>query len=286
MEHNSRILGNIHKEDNHKKYFCHFTGFLEGIAASGNVELGEVAPLLEECKEFVRIASDFDAQDIIEDFEAELLEYENIETVAAIRLQEIDQNCSKSLVNRFLGFCRGIVCDGVVTTSEAKAMINYLLEYPSCLEIPGVREIQRTCLDAIADGIVDSEESFSICDSIGEIVGDCYADTGLAQTTGVANFIETAIGDISAELDGAVVVLTGTFKTSPRRILEDRLSEFGAIIAKSPTRKTKFLIVGGEASRDWLEMNRGGKIIKAIELRKNSKHPGFVSELQLMRLLG
>lgn len=283
-EHGGRELGRIHKRNNDNKFFCHFTGFLEGIVASRAIEVGELEPLIAECKEFVRRVSDGDATDIIEDFEADLLEYEQIVDAVTFRNQGIDPNCEKSRLNHFLGYCRGIVCDARITMEEAQGIVNYLEGYPQLRLVAGVAQIFTTCIDAIEDGVIDAEEEAEICDVIGSIVGDCYGDTGLAQTFGVANVDEHKIEDLG-EMEGAVLVLTGTFHVKPRSKFEQELQGFGAVINKHVSGKTSYVIIGGEASRDWIEMNRGTKIRKAQEVRMESDRPLFVSESQLVRLI-
>ena len=283
MEVGGPELERIHGRNNDKKYFCHFTGFLEGIAASGFVEVGEVTPLLDECKEFVRVASDNDAEDIIQDFEADLLEHEGIENIVEIRVSEIDATCEKSRLNRFLGYCRGIACDGVITLSEAKGILDFIDRNPDLSSVVGVKQIYVSCLDAVEDGIIDGNESVEICDAIERIVGDNYVDTGVAQTEGVANYDEHRFEDFEREIYEAVVVLTGCFKANPRKILEDEIVARGAIVKRAVSGKVDFLIVGGKASRDWLELNRGTKIRKAQNLRLRSDKPKFVSEYQFLR---
>ena len=285
FEHDGIELGQIHKKNNDKKFYCHFTGFLEGIAASGYLEAGEENPLLAECKEFVRRVSNNDAEDIIQDFDADLLDHSVISDAADFRLKEIDFNCVNSSTNRFLGFCRGVVCDGVITLAEAELIKARIENDPNLETLVGVRQILVTCLDALEDGIISDAESLEICNAIGEIVGDNYGDTGLAQTFGTVNYQETQIGDILTDLQGKTIVLTGSFHTKPRSKLEQELAGFGAKMATSVSGTTDILIVGGEASRDWIEMNRGTKIRKAQELRLKSKKPDLVSEGQLRTLI-
>lgn len=281
--HEGRALAAIHRRNNDKKYFCHFTGFLEGVVSSGHLEDGEIAPLLEECIEFVKQVADGDANDIIEDFSIDLLEYDTIDTAIEYRINEIDPNCDKSRLNRFLGYCRGISCDGVILQKEAMGIVDFLDEQPELMDIVGVHQIFTTCLDALDDGIISADESIEICEAIGFIVGDSYGDTGLVQTSGVANFTETKLSNFPNDLVGKNLVLTGRFKTSPRRGLEDRLSQLGAIITKSPSKKTDYILIGGEASRDWVELNRGTKIRKAQKLCSETGRPYFISESQLLR---
>lgn len=280
-----RDLAKIHQANNDKKYFCHLTGFLEGVIASGYLEKGEFEPLLVECKAFFEKIDDRDAYDMLEDFEAELLDFETIAACAESRAGEIDPTCDKSALNRFFGFCRGIACDGVIKAREATSVANLISLRQELLKAPGVLEIYNTARDAIADGIVDLEESEEIARAITAIVGDSYADTGLSTAFGVAVFDEYRFSRFNDELLGSTVVFTGNFRTFPRSRLEERLSTMGAILSNTVNGKTHFLIIGGEASRDWIEMNRGTKMRKAMELRQKSEMPRLVSESQLMRSL-
>jgi NAD-dependent DNA ligase len=233
----------------------------------------------------VKRVSDGDANDIVQDFDAEILEYDTIVSCAENRVQDIDPDCEKSAVNRFLGFCRGVVCDGKIGAREASTIIQRISDQPKLREIIGVQQILVTCLDALADGIVSPEESLEICSAISEVVGDSYGDTGIAGSFGVATFSESRLDNLEEDFIGKVVVLTGSFRTSPRTLLEMRLMELGAEVAKQVSGNTDYLIIGGEASRDWIEMNRGTKMRKAQQLRVHSSQPAFVSESQLLRFL-
>ncbi len=285
FDHGSPELARVHAKENNKKYYCHLTGFLEGVAASGYFELGEIEPLVAECAEFVRHIADGDADDIIQDFEADLLGHEVIASCAESRASNIDASCEKSVTNRFFGFCRGVACDGIIRLSEAARIVEIAEKNPTLLGVVGVKQILVSCRDALADGIIDKFESNEICQAISEIVGDSYGDTGIASSFKVATYSETYLSNLDDELIDRTVVLTGTFSTSPRSILEKSLAERGAVIANNVSGATHFIIIGGEPSRDWIEMNRGTKLRKALELRKKSNIPHFVSEAQLRRLM-
>lgn len=283
--HEGDDLGRIHAKSNTSKLHCHFTGFLEGIIASGAIEAGEVEPLLAECTEFISLIYDGDASDIVQDFEADLLEHETLQGAVEIREQKIDSACEKSSLNRFLGFCRGVACDGLITIEEAHEITRRIESNPTFSRAVGVRQIFISCLDAIEDGIVDDEESNEICEAIGAVVGDCYGDTGISQPDGVANFEETRLGDINADLEAKIIVLTGKFRVVPRTGFEEDLAGLGAIVTKSITKKTDYLIVGGKASRDWIEMNRGTKMRKAEKMREQGEKLEFLSEAHLLNLM-
>lgn len=275
-------LGAIHHKANDKKYFCYFTGFLEGILASGDIEAGEVEPLLLQCVEFVENVGDEDAFEIVEDFKADILEAASLADAIEYRLREIDLECERSALNRFLGFSAAIACDDRITLLEAQQVIAFANEFPSVLNDIGVRAVVSCCLDALEDGEIDPIESSAICASITRIVGDSYADTGVSALGSVPVFEEEKIELIE---DGTNFVLTGNFSISPRRIIEEAIIENGGIVAKSPSKKTDFVVVASEASRDWVQTHKGTKIIKAIKLREELGRPRFVSEFQLLKIL-
>lgn len=276
-------LGLIHAEANEKKLFCFFTGFLEGIAASGFVEIDEVEPLVRQCSEFLDQTGDFDAYDLLQDFEADLLEHETVIQVASTRVSDIDLGCERSAKNRFMGFCAGIACDDKITLQEAKRVVEFSREFPSILADVAVRAILLECNDALLDGEIDLDESAAICTAITRLVGDCYADTGLSALGNVAVF---DAGELPEDLDEQTFVLTGKFSISPRREIEARLCDLGGQILKTVSKKAKYIVVASEASRDWVETHKGHKIIKAQALREKTGFPVFIEERHLLDRLG
>ena len=275
-------LGRIHKKANDKKLFCYFTGFLQGIVASGDIEAGEVRPLLDQCVEFAKTVGDEDAFEVIEDFSADLLETDSLFDAAAYRMPEIDPSCERSALNRFLGFCAGIACDDMITLSEAEKVIAFAREHQAVLDDAGARAVVSCCTDAVEDGLISPEESVDICHSISRIVGDCYADTGISALGSVPVFEEAVIDEI---LDGMSFVLTGAFSVSPRKIIETAILELGGLVSKTPSRKTDYVVVASAASRDWVHTHKGTKIIRAIELREEGGQPLFVTERRLLNIL-
>lgn len=279
-------LARVHRIENDRKWYCYFTGFLEGIAASGQLEVGEVEPLLAQCREFFSNIGDPDASDFIEDCQLDLLTHEQVLLTAEVRSRNIDVACQKSAKNRFNGFCAGISCDGSITLSEVETAIGAISRNPELLNDPDVRGLNQICVDAIADGIVDEEEQLAICDAINQIIGDIYSDTGLS-SLGATRALEYERFELILEnLEGACIVLTGNFEVSPRRILEEKLSGMGAIIGRTVSKKVHYVLVADEASRDWIETHQGHKIKKAMELKLKYGAPSFLTEKEVVRHLG
>ncbi|MDO6731328.1 hypothetical protein Q4577_14950 [Marinovum sp. 2_MG-2023] len=286
LEVGGKTLGKIHEAGNAKKFFCYFTGFLEGIVSSGGIEVGELEPLIRQCKEFVRNVSDCDANEILEDFDADLLEHEFLKDAVYYRALNIDANCEKSSVNRFLGFCAGIACDDLIKIEEAEALVKYAQQNSCILQDVYARSVVRTYIEALDDGIVDAQESADICREITRLVGDAYCDTGISSLGGTPVLDTLALGDDDGILQDAIMVLTGNFSISPRKLIEEELSARGAIIKKSVGKRTNFVVIASEASRDWVYTHKGTKIVKALQLRERENKPEFIAEHDLLRLLG
>jgi hypothetical protein len=280
----SAALERVHREANNSKFSGFFTGFLEGILASKKVEDGELEPLVITCMNVLKRLVDGDAYDILEDFKAEVLEFEQLVDIVDFRKRHLNPDCEKTELNRFMGYCSGIACDGHITLEEAKGVLEFTTAYPKILVDPIAKTIALTCLDALDDGVIDANESELICEAISNLVGDSYSDTGISSLEVTPIFQEAIISEMS-ELAGATVVLTGNFETKPRRLLEKRLLDFEITSKSSPCKKTHFVIVANESSRDWKYTHKGNKIVRALQLREENGAPQFISESAVMRLL-
>ena len=278
-------LARIHRASNDKKFFCYFTGFLDGIAASGYLEPGEIAPLVSQCDDFVANIDDADARDILEDFKCEVLEFETIRDCVTVRSTSIDAFCDKSSLNRLLGFCAGIACDDKVSLREAEIMLDRLRSSSVLASQPILRALENVVADALDDGIVSHDESVEICTIISTLVGDCYADTGLSALGQTGVFQCCGLDPFLSDFNHSVFVLTGNFELRPRRLIEDAIVAKNGRIAKSITNETDYLVIAGEASRDWVATHRGGKIMKAEDLRSKRGRPEFLSEAALLKNL-
>ena len=285
FEHAGEKLAKVHAKANDRKYFCYFTGFLDGVAASGLLETGEVEPLIEQCAEFVQNTNDEDAVEFLQDFETNLLEHASIVDAVHYRSQEIDVECKKSTLNKFMGYCAGIACDDLITIDEAIGVKRYASENPEMLEDNAAAAIVFCCQDAVLDGEIDNQESTDICNAITALVGDCYADTGISSLGSVPVFPEGKLPENLAELDGKTLVLTGNFEVTPRKFLEDQIAEFGTIISCSVTKKTDYVVVGHEAARDWAFTHKGLKLAKALAMFQKGNRPLLISENQLKKSL-
>lgn len=87
------------------------------------------------------------------------------------------------------------------------------------------------------------------------------------------------------DFSGKLICLTGEFHCGSRADVEKRLGKAGAIIAKTVTAKTDYLIVGGSGSAAWSCGNYGNKVKKALELQEKGKPIQIIREDEALKCL-
>lgn len=112
----------LQKGANDRKREVYWIGFLQGALSSNRIESGEEDAILAEADKFVEFFEDPDASDLAEDIRARCFSGQNdfmtaLENVIKEKRSEIQSAApysERDEVNEFLGFCAGIVCDGVI----------------------------------------------------------------------------------------------------------------------------------------------------------------------------
>ena len=289
LSYESEAFHRIHEKAVTAKNECFFIGFLDGILANDRIDRAEVEPLLAECMAICEQSRDEDAAEIIEEANAghsntvqELLDL--LRQIVEVRLEKIDPDCRRSSANRLLGFCAGVNCDGIVSTREASALYEKLNQDHDLARDPRIDALKHRLRDSLEDERIDPEESDDIGRLIAALVGDSYSDTGIPSSEAVP--VTHDIDEIDPSiLEGSSIVLTGSFAFGLRKQVAAKLEEYGAIIQSTPSSKTDIVIIGGEGSPFYTHKHHGGKLAKALELRRNGRAPRIYVELQLGEVL-
>lgn len=287
-----RFLNVIHRQSIAKRDACYWLGFLEGVAASGSIESGELEPLLAHSEKFLSEFDDDDARDLVEDLtlswpDQSAEAYSMVQDIVEVRLAELDMDTGYNLTNRFLGFLKGVACDGHVFKSEVEAILGFLAIHPKLLGDARVENVRRVAARTLEDGVITLDESDELCGWIARLVGDSFADTGVStpQDIGASELFTYSI-DIN-DLKEATVVMTGEFLriglTRPQ--IRVYLEKMGARCVEGVSKKVDILFVAQEASKYWATPNAGTKLIKAHQLRSKGEKPTLVSELALLKIL-
>lgn len=284
-----RVLARIHHKNNTSKGECYFLGFIEGVISNKRVDQTELEPLLAECEAFCQNFNDDDAREILVEAEqdhvdtvSELLDL--LSCISDIRLKKIDETCPISSANRLLGFCAGVACDGIITLNETRALLERLNAPTDLDEDPRIKALRNLCEEALEDDLIEKDEEREIADCISRLVGDSYGDTGIT-VFGAAPVIEHEASVPITFAEGDIFVLTGKFDTCSRREFGAFLSSSGMVEAKTLTMKSKYLIVGSEAARDWRFASLGRKMQKAFQMKEKGHPIQIISENHVRPLI-
>lgn len=139
--------------------------------------------------------------------------------------------------------------------------------------------------EILADGVIDSDESADLHDTLIRFVGGEAFDAN-AGVAAQSSLLPVDDPEPSIVHSDRSFVVTGTFTFGARAAVNEEIQRLGGRVAGSPSRKTDFLIVGELGSRDWINSNAGRKILTAVELRDGGHPIAIVSERHWVQHLG
>lgn len=279
----------LQKGANDRKREVYWIGFLQGALSSNRIESGEEDAILAEADKFVEFFEDPDAADLTEDIRARCFSGQNdfmtaLENVIKEKRSEIQAAApysERDEVNEFLGFCAGIVCDGLILKAEAEAMLSRFHDSMVLSSSVVFRDLWRALEAALADKILTEEESEEVRAWIALLVGDGYVDTGIPNIGNTAELDEPIRDAAQISLKGACVVLTGPMRMGTRDFIIAEIERCGGEVGKTTTRKTDYVVVSSTASKNWRTTHFGTKIERAKELIVEGYKLRFVTEAAL-----
>lgn len=279
----------LQKGANDRKREVYWIGFLQGALSSNRIESGEEDAILAEADKFVEFFEDPDAADLAEDIRARCFSGQNdfmtaLENVIKEKRSEIQSAApysERDEVNEFLGFCAGIVCDGLILKAEAEAMLSRFHDSMVLSSSVVFRDLWRALEAALADKILTEEESEEVRAWIALLVGDGYVDTGIPNIGNTAVLDEPIRDAAQIALNGACVVLTGPMRMGTRDFIITEIERCGGEVGKTTTRKTDYVVVSSTASKNWRTTHFGTKIERAKELIVEGYKLRFVTETVL-----
>jgi DNA polymerase-3 subunit alpha (Gram-positive type) len=156
-----------------------------------------------------------------------------------------------------------ILSDGDITKDEINALCDFICDYeeyassyPFSVVISSVKKIQE-------DGIVDKEELSDLLALLKETL-DPVSNSDCEKS-----FIE---------IKNKHICVTGMFEFGTRDKVFDYLLSLGAVMDNGVSKKTDILLVGEYGSDSWKTASYGGKIQKAMQLKKSGLSIDIIGE--------
>lgn len=187
--------------------------------------------------------------------------------------------------NELVGLCRGLLADGHVSQMEAEFLKDWIERNVAFAGEYPFAQIYRLLARILQDGVIDQDESADLHETLIRFVGGEAFDTR-GETASLSTSLPVIEPQPVIKHSGALFVVTGTFAFGPRAQVHKAIEERGGLIGSSPTKKTRYLVIGELGSRDWINSNAGTKILKAVGLRDDGHPIAIVSEPHWARHVG
>ncbi len=285
------VLGSVHAASNDRKQETYWIGFLKGLISSRRLEEAELFPLHTEAEHFLETLGDADAAQLLHDLDGDDGSdmgalFTRLAQTVDIRLRQLGGLSVRDRTNMFLGQCAGAACDSRILLAEAHQLLaegSILLAEKDDNRLYLFLQVLR---EAVRDQAITQDESNEILDWIRAFVGDCANDTGVATALARPDLPNWVCVEHPLDVAGRPFVVTGTFRSMPRRQLVTRLVSQGAIERKTVSRDTHVVFVAMQESRDWKYNQYGTKIEGALKHIQEGADIKLASELLLEKLLG
>lgn len=272
-----------------RKQQTYWIGFLEGAQSSGRIEAGEPEALEAEARKFIEFFNCPDSRDMLEDLISGCFSDSDDMIMSISELaQEVRSNAEDAgpwlevdHLNEFLGFCGGVICDGVLLPKEARAIHRRFLEEPVLANSTTLAFLRDALEDSLADNVLTENELQNVQSWLARLVGDGFTDTGLPNLGNVSNIAGDASHNAPIEFAGRRFVLTGKMRIGERADIAKMIEAAGGIFEENPTRKTDYVVVSTEDSALWRTTHFGTKLEKAKKLLDQGFPLRVVSETML-----
>jgi len=206
--------------------------------------------------------------DILEDNSIDYNEYQMLLEVLR-RSNRYHYSDETIAINILKGVMKGILSDGIISDKELFNMNKWLANYDSMRTNYPFDVIFSTVEEVVRDGVITAEEIQTVKEVFSRFLDP-------------VSFVPTkSEDDEPISLKGKSVCITGTCISGSRTDVQQRLIDMGALIVNGVTKKTDYLLVGGEGSEKWAYGNYGGKIKKALELQNKGSNIVIIGEKEI-----
>jgi hypothetical protein len=184
---------------------------------------------------------------------------------------------SDRATSELVGICRGLLADGHVSQMEAVFLKDWIERNAQLTGLYPFDRIYSQLSVILRDGFIDQDESADLHDTLSRFVGGEAFDAK-AQTASLSTSLPIDDPEPLIDYPGSVFVVTGTFLHGERASVHAAIHARGGTSSASPSKKTRYLVIGELGSRDWINSNAGRKIEKAVALRAEGHPVSIVSE--------
>jgi hypothetical protein len=282
--HGQPTIRSFNRSRNREKAIFGLKGILEGIVADQRLNEQELLFLDVWLRSQEALGRDGDVVDLL-DLTSDILRdgFVTADELAdlnqliydIVEYKKLSHASAESQINELLGFLSGVAADGVLKEQEIRSLCGWLdANVNICDEWPANRLVSRIN-EILEDGIITPEENADLLETIKNICGHQFEETGVAHGM-TTEFFEDILGSFSHE--GQSLCFSGKFVSGTRKVVESAAQRLGASVKRDVTKEVTALVIGTIASRDWRFSSHGRKIEKAIKLREGGSPVVIMTE--------
>lgn len=190
--------------------------------------------------------------------------------------EENNQSAIKSIAHRqftrsmqtLIGICTGIAADNHINDGEIHFLNTWLTEYETVANTWPGSVIAGRVKHVLQDGIISEDDRENLLETLKQVTGNHFSDTGSAQAETIGIPYDTPIIVFTQR----VFCFTGEFLAGTRNNCRKITEQLGASTVNNMTMKVNYLVIGTINSPAWVHESYGHKIAYALRL-KEEKHP-------------
>lgn len=201
--------------------------------------------------------------------------------------------CMETEAIRLLhGYLHGLVIDGILNDKEIHALQKWLKDFKDFREIWPFSEAHQMISSILEDGIIDEQERKTLYDFCiqfterpvdsariyDELYNAGFMKNGAPTLTPIKSVCNS---DIIIEFDARAFCLTGPARNK-RSDIHKGIERAGGITKRDVSKKLDYLVIGSKSSPCWKYSTYGGKIEKAMELKKSGVDIKIIQEDDFM----
>jgi NAD-dependent DNA ligase len=200
----------------------------------------------------------------------------NVAVFAATDARLLKRGCES-----LIGICGGLVADRELNDMEIQFLRVWLRENEALANTWPGEVVLKRIEAALADGVVSAEERSYLVDTLKELVGGSFSETGAVPAQATSLPINA---DAEVAFPDQTFCFTGQFLYGTRSACEKAVTDRGGQIAPV-SKKLKYLVVGELSSRDWKHTSFGTKIESALAWQSKGAALAIVSESKWVQSL-
>ena len=210
----------------------------------------------------------FDDQNIWNESDHQLYEF-NVNSISSTQPKERHYSDKTEALNSLKTIIGSISSDGVLTDEEVSSLQAWMATHSALEGTYPFDKLFGFVNSSLSDGKIDSTENSELLEIFAKFVDPVHNSCSCSPNT--------------LDVTGKNVCLTGNFCCGSKKQVSDTLSDMGAVICNSVTKKTDIVIVGGQGSDAYAFGNYGAKVKRAMELQEAGQKIEIISEAEFFK---